>query len=204
MKWAQEQGLDYDEANWVESIVKAQVKNYQPEIIIISKQSTFSPGFVNNLRSEVPALRIVISWCGSPYKDISIFREYDFILSCIPELVEDFNAKGHLCYHLNHAFDPCVLDKIDTSSDASTDFSFIGSIVKVANSHIEREALLIELVEDTDLEIWSPLKISVNKATRIDPCKPVLSPYPGACCTDGAIERTTSKNCLVQEIPRYK
>ena len=157
-RWAQEQGIDYDESNWMESILRAQIKEFQPEILIISKQSTYSPGYFNNLRHEIPSIRLIISWCGSPYKDLSIFCEYDFIISCIPELVEDFNEKGHRCYHLDHAFDPRVLDKIDINSKPSINFSFVGAIVKAADHHIEREALLIELVKATDLKIWSAIR----------------------------------------------
>ncbi len=167
-RWAQEQGIVYDESNWMESILLAQIKEFQPNILIISKQSTYSPGYVNNLRHEIPSIRLIISWCGSPYKDLSIFREYDFILSCIPELVEDFNSKGHRCYHLNHAFDPRVLDKIDANRVPLINFSFVGAIVKAAEHHINRESLLIELTKDTDLTIWSDTKnLSQRRRLRI-------------------------------------
>jgi spore maturation protein CgeB len=87
-----------------------------------------------------------------------LFQEYDFILSCIPELVDDFNAKGHACYHLNHAFDPRVLAKLDVTQMPSVDFSFIGAIVKAAQHHLGREALMVQLVQATNLEVWSSIR----------------------------------------------
>jgi spore maturation protein CgeB len=106
---------------------------------------------------------LVIGWCGSPFKDPIIFQEFDLILSNVPELVKDFLKNGHSCYHLNHAFDPRVLEKIDTRITPSVNFSFIGSVIKNTGFHYGREALLIELLNNTDLQIWS----KVDCLTRI-------------------------------------
>lgn len=156
-QWAKEQGVSFDESNWIEIICEAQIKKYKPDILIISKQNTFSPGFVQNLRKEVATLRLAIAWCCSPHKDTELFKEYDFILSCSPEMVADFNAKGHCCYYLKHSFDPRILGRIDVTRKASIDFSFVGSILLIPGHHLGREALLSELIKTTNLQVWSPI-----------------------------------------------
>jgi len=157
-QWARENKLEIDNQNWQTRILSDQVKCIQPDIIFINNHTLLTPAELRKLRQENPSIKLVIGWCASPYKDGSIFREYDFILSSIPEYVEDFNAKGHCCFHLNHAFDPRVLDKIETHRLPSIDFSFCGSIVKAAGFHFEREALIVDLVKATDLQIWSYIK----------------------------------------------
>lgn len=171
-QWAEEQGLSYEESNWVESISKAQIKEYEPEILIISKQTTFSPGFVQNLRDEIPSIRLIIAWCCSPHKNTEIFKEYDLILSCSPEMVEDFKSKGHCCYYLKHSFDPRVLEKIDADRKPSIDFSFVGSVLLTPGYHLEREVLLAELVKTTDLKIWSPInRLSLKQEVKTSTIK---------------------------------
>jgi len=165
-RWAQEEGIHYDEATWMENITEKQIEKYQPDILLISNHITFPAEFVKKIRNGIPSIRLVIGWCGSPYQDPAIFREYDVILSNIPELVEDIKANGHCCYHLNHAFDPRVLDKIDTNKLPNVNFSFVGSIVTAAGFHTQREALLLELVKATDLEIWSDVE-NPNLTRRI-------------------------------------
>lgn len=157
-RWAQEQGLVYDESNWLENIARSQIKKYQPDLLFISNYSTFSADFVKSLRNDVPSIRLIIGWCGAPYHDPAIFCEYDFVLSNVPELVKDFQANGHCCYHLNHAFDPRLLKKIDASQPPNVNFSFVGSIVKAAGYHNRRETILLDLLKYTEIEIWSAIE----------------------------------------------
>lgn len=162
-QWAKEQDIVYEEANWLENIVRAQIFIYQPEILVVGKQSTFKPGFIKKIRAETPSIRLIISWCGSPFKNLDIFQEYDFILSSIPELVEEFKSKGLKCYHLNHSFDPRVLAKIDAHMEPVINFSFSGAVVKSPGYHFEREIILLELIKATDIEIWSDIRSLTRK-----------------------------------------
>jgi len=157
-RWAQEQGIQNIEEYGMENIVKDQICKFQPDILFINNHTAFPSEFVKNLRAEIPSIRLVVGWCGSSYRDSSIFHEYDIVLSNIPELVEGFRSRGHCCYHLNHAFDPRVLEKITAHELTPVDFSFLGSIVKSDGYHNERESLLVELIKTTELEIWSAAK----------------------------------------------
>lgn len=153
--WAREHGVAYTEDGWLFEITTAQVKAFRPDVLFVNDYVTFTAAYLKELRRACPFIRLVLGWCGAPYKDPSVFHEYDIVLSSAPELVEDFRAQGHRSYHLNHAFEPRVLERIDLTAEPDTDFAFIGSILKRNRFHEERERLLLALVEKTNLQIWA-------------------------------------------------
>jgi spore maturation protein CgeB len=156
--WANGNEVKFDENNWLFEIATAQIKKFRPDILFIADYTTFSAEFIKNIRRICPSIRLILGWCGAGYYDVSVFREWDIALSCIPEMVADFNEKGICSYHINHAFAPRILDELDLKSKPNADFAFIGSVVKHNKFHIEREKLLIYLVENTNLQIWSDLE----------------------------------------------
>jgi spore maturation protein CgeB len=154
--WASEHGTAFDEGNWLFPITGAQVKDFRPDLLIVADYSTVTAAFLRHLRDVCPSLRLVLGWCGAPYSDGSVFGEWDVVLSCVPELVMHFRETGHRSRHVNHGFEPRVLDKLGAREDAPVaDFVFIGSLVKSERFHLEREKLLSRLVQKTDLQIWS-------------------------------------------------
>lgn len=167
-RWAAENGASYRESDWMFDITAAQVKAFRPDALIVADYSTVTAAFIDRLRDECPSIHLVFVWCGAPYADAAIFGACDIVLSCVPELVEHFRAQGHRCEHLNHAFEPRVLEKIDAAAAASADFTFLGSIVKATRFHQEREKILLQLVKHTDLQIWSEIKrISRSRRRRV-------------------------------------
>lgn len=161
--WASENGVNFDEKDWLFEIAAAQIKKFRPDVLLVADYSTFTADFLKNIRGECPSIRLVLGWCGAPYNDSSVFHEWDVALSCVPELVADFRAKGIRSHHVNHAFAPRILNQLNLKSEPSVDFGFIGSIVKQNQFHLERERLLLELVKSTNLQIWSEIKRPILK-----------------------------------------
>jgi hypothetical protein len=153
--WAAERGRTFKEENWLFDITAAQIVDFRPDVLIVADYSTVTAAFLRHLRDVCPSLRLVLGWCGAPYRDGSIFGECDVVLSCVPELVAHFCEQGISSRHVNHAFEPRVLERINTASAPTADFIFLGSIVKSNQFHLERERILKRLVEETDLQIWS-------------------------------------------------
>jgi hypothetical protein len=158
-RWAQEHGVAYDEDTWLTDIVAAQVKHFAPDVVFVNDYSTYSASFFQHLRERFSFIRLIIGWCGAPYRDRSVFDAYDLILSNIPPLVEHFREEGHRSEHMAHAFDPRILDHIDTKRQPRHDFVFAGSIVKGESYHNKREQLLRNLIHETGLEIWSNVDV---------------------------------------------
>ena len=156
--WAREQGVRYDEGNWLTAITAAQVKHFRPDVLFVNDYFTYTREFLDYLRSECPSIRLVVGWCGAPYRDASVFGAYDVVLSNIPSLVEHFRGQGHCSEHMRHAFEPRVLDKIHRDSQEIVPLSFIGSIFRGNGLHNERERLLTYLAQNSCLQIWSDIQ----------------------------------------------
>jgi hypothetical protein len=154
-RWAHDHGISFDASDWALGIAAAQVKAFRPDVLFVVDHHNFPAPFVRQLKSECPSIKLVLGWCGAPYNDPAIFRECDLVLSCIPELVEHFRADGHDAHHLNHAFEPRILERINREAEPTVDFAFIGSIVKLDRFHKQREGLLLELVKRTELQLWT-------------------------------------------------
>lgn len=153
--WAKENGVNFRQVWWLNDIIAAQVKSFQPDILFVDDYSIYTADFIRHLRQECSCIKLVIGWCGAPYNDASVFRTYDIVLSNIPELIQHFRNAGHQCEYVKHAFEPKILNKLDNFQPKNINFSFIGSIFKGQAGHNKREILLEQLVQNTDLEIWS-------------------------------------------------
>jgi spore maturation protein CgeB len=155
--WAREHDLTYREKDWLFEIAFAQIKAFGPTVLIVADYSTFTAAFLRKVRQECSSIRLIIGWCGAPYRNAEIFKQWDIVLSCIPELVEHFQANGHTSFHLHHAFDARILEKLNHTHEPNVDFSFLGSVLKESEFHLGREQILLSLLEQTDLRIWSHL-----------------------------------------------
>ncbi|HEX8367743.1 MAG TPA: glycosyltransferase [Pyrinomonadaceae bacterium] len=203
-QWARENDLSFDESGWLCSIAAAQVKKFRPDVLLVADYSTFTADFLRNIKRECPSIRLVLGWCGAPYNDASVFGEWDIVLSCIPELVADFRSKGHRSFHVNHAFAPRVLDRLDSASPPSVDFAFVGSILKQSRFHIERERILSELVRRTDLQIWSEIKRPSFKQQRNAFVRRKASEAVAAANNAGVPQNLINALPLVRRVAQWK
>jgi spore maturation protein CgeB len=159
-RWALEQKFVYSENDWLFEITAAQIKAFSPDVLLVADYSTYTASFLRQLRNDVSSIRAIIGWCGAPYRDPSVFSEWDIVLSCIPELVDHFRENGHQAWHVDHGFEPRILKKLNVSNKPDVNFSFLGSVIKQQDFHIEREKILLKLIEQTDLEIWSQVDVA--------------------------------------------
>ena len=153
-RWAMENWGDRGPDGDPFAIAAAQVRAFAPDILLVADYSTFSPAFLRALRADCPSINRIVGWCGAPYGDLNVIREWDLALSCVPEIVAEFRAAGIEAHHVDHAFDPRILGQLAASAGAP-EFSFVGSIVKRSGFHEERERLLARLLAETPLRIWS-------------------------------------------------
>jgi len=154
--WISENEVKFTANASLLEICGEQVKKYSPEILFLTDYSTFNYDFVTSLKQSVPSIRLVLGWCGAPFNNPEVFNAYDVVLSCIPELVESFKAMGHHAIHVNHAFEPRVLERIDLNRDKVFDFTFCGQIVRRNQFHLNREKLLEKLVAECDIKLFTP------------------------------------------------
>ena len=153
--WARENDCGFDERDWLFEIAAAQIEKFRPEVLLVADYTTFTADFLKSIRRECPSIQLILGWCGAPYADLSVMKEWDVALSCVPEMVAEFRAEGLESFHVNHAFAPRILSAVDTNSAPGVDFAFVGSVLKQSRFHVERERLLLYLTEHTNLQIWS-------------------------------------------------
>lgn len=155
-RWSLENGIRYNPDNWLLDVAAAQIKYFQPAVLFVVDYSVFSPEWIAELKRTCPSIRLTIGWCGAPYRDPGVFCAYDLVLSCIPELVTRFRSMGHRAAHLNHAFDPRILDRLAESETDRIPFSFIGSLISADEFHRERVRILEQVVDQIPTEIFTP------------------------------------------------
>jgi spore maturation protein CgeB len=154
-RWAAENGVDYREAFWSQDIAKAQILKEKPDILFVADLFWFSSDWVKEVRQQCPSVKLVLGWYGAPIQNENILKNCDLVLSCIPELVEKCQAQNLRSHHLNHSFDPRLLDHLNQQSEPVIDLSFVGNIRRNLRFDSGREAILEALVLKADIEIFS-------------------------------------------------
>lgn len=167
-QWAIEKGLPIN-GDWVLDIAGAQIAAYEPDIIFVDDYEMFSDQWLTEIRQSCPSVKLIFGWCGAPYSDPSVFKAYNFVLSCVPELVMEFQSMGHKALHVNHAFDPRILDKIDLQKDKCIDFSFVGQIALLNRYHIQRAQLLSVIAQTRPIAVFSPMAEADQQLIALQP-----------------------------------
>ncbi len=100
--WAEERGYS---ANYPQDIIIKQLRQFEPEIVWYD---SINAPFLQRIKSEIPSIRLVLGWFGSPSVAYDVFRETHVVFSCAPETVNKLTAAGFCAYHIHHAFDPVL------------------------------------------------------------------------------------------------
>lgn len=159
-QWAQEHGYEFDDARWWVEIAVAQIRAFKPDVVYVSGgASILKESDVHHLRATCPSIRLMVVVDNAPaFTHEATFRAYDFVISNTPEIVKYWKERGLTIYTVPIGFAPEILDRIDTTAQPRVDFGFIGSIMRLKHYHLTREALLAELLQKIDLEIWSDVR----------------------------------------------
>lgn len=153
MSWAKEQGLG-SLGNWQLDITEAQICKFQPDILFVDDYALFSKAWLDRVREKCPSIRLVLGWCGANFYDEEPFLAYDALLSNIPEICEHFSSKGHKSFHMYHAFDSRILNRLPQNVTPEFGISFAGQITR--DGHRERESILLKILETEQLHLFCP------------------------------------------------
>jgi hypothetical protein len=152
--WATENGVNYNERNWLQDILVAQLKAFQPDVVLLDDLYVLDHSFRQILRERSPGKVKIIGWRAAPTEDYSIFRDVDLMLTCTPLFAERMRNHGVRAEVLLHAFEPAILDMVERPAMRDVDFSFVGTIALKNGFHNERLALLKSLLAVTNLMVW--------------------------------------------------
>ncbi|MEK6334522.1 MAG: glycosyltransferase [Acidobacteriota bacterium] len=124
--------------SWEQTVIAAQVENFDPEVIIFADVLPFSPAFLKKLRTKN---RLLVGEIGYPIPDDFDLSVYDLILSCAPVFVDKFRRAGLKSELFRLGFDSAILNKLN-GGGPQFDAVFLGT---VGSLHSKRTAMLEEL-----------------------------------------------------------
>jgi len=155
--WAGENGFRYEGAEWLKSIVLAQVKSFQPDVLYLQDLYLFDRNFRQQLREALGKSVIMIGWRSAPTKDFAVFHDLDLVLSAGPHLVQMFERCGAKATYLPLAFEDSLLEVLGQVRERDLDFTFAGSLGSRKGAHSQRYHLIEKLIASSPIEVWSEI-----------------------------------------------
>jgi spore maturation protein CgeB len=116
-------------------VAAAQVASFEPDLLFFTGYQELRSEWIKHLRETHPGVRLFGLWCGMPFRSIEIFKQFDLILTCAPELNERFRSFECNSRQVHHAFDPGVLAELDTDREQDISFSFMGQLIQGSGFH---------------------------------------------------------------------
>jgi hypothetical protein len=153
--WAEEHGIRYQPESWQTEISDAQVAAFQPDLLLFTSYAELRPEWIEHLREAYPGVRLFGLWCGMPFRSIDIFRRFDLIVTCVPELDRRFRSLGCNSRQMHHAFDARVLNHIEVDREQDIPFSFVGQLIRGSGFHDERVRQLARIADAMEITIFS-------------------------------------------------
>ena len=133
--------------DWFYAVLAAQVKQYGPDVLYVQNMNWTSSAFLRQIR---PYVRLITGQIACPISSGADFREYDLVLSSFPHFVEQFRRNGLASEHLNLAFEPNILARLE-KGETQYGVVFIGGL---SAHHAERVQLLEHVVGSHPLACW--------------------------------------------------
>ncbi|MCW1967592.1 MAG: glycosyltransferase [Anaerolineae bacterium] len=134
-------------------IAAEQARRFQPDVLLYEEHDEAE---LIRLREAAPSIRFTFTIVGSALFLSGVWRHLDLFVTCAPESVQRLRAQGFRAEHLDHGFDARILTHL-TPNKRHIDITFIGSLVRNSQFHLEREQILERLVDlKVDLQIFSP------------------------------------------------
>jgi spore maturation protein CgeB len=151
---------------WFYDILAAQIKYYQPDVLLNQAMDTLGTRFLQEMK---PYVRLLVGQIAAPIPPDETWGVHDVVISSLPNVVAYFRSIG-VPSELNRlAFDPAVLSRL-TPGEPTIDVSFVGSFHP---AHDTRIAWLEHLCSHLEMKVWA------NGVERLRDDSPIRSRYVG-------------------------
>ena len=156
-------------------ILTEQVKKNQPDILWIDNLSYTDKDWLQNIRSTVKSIKLIIAYHCSPFspKIIERLKYVDFLITCTPGLKQEMENNGIPSYLVYHGFDTDLSQRIVAGNGlAKSNLIFSGSLTAGADFHGDRIELIESILrENIDIALYVKLenkyKIKAKQAIYI-------------------------------------
>ena len=123
-----------DKPSWFYDIIRAQIDYYKPDILLIQDILCVDNEFLIGLKKNI---KMIIGQHAATYlPNNAQYSAYDLIISSYIPTVNFFKQKGIPSTQINLAFEPALLELLDTNKK-EYDITFIGSFWKFHQSRIK-------------------------------------------------------------------
>jgi spore maturation protein CgeB len=139
--------LKRDQRAWMAPLLRAQIEEFRPDVILSHSLSDLPPAFWTDMRSHY---RLLVGQIASPLAADIDLNPFGLMLSSLPNFVERFRAAGLRAELLPLAFDPIVLERT-INNGQPVDVSFVGTL---SPYHAERMRWLERLCSETKMQVW--------------------------------------------------
>ena len=156
--WAKTNNINIIDKKWAYQIALEQIKHENPEILYIYDHMILenNPNFIKEVREQVKSIKLVLVWCSIDLHKTSMLNGADAVLTCSDDLCEEFRRNGLNAFVIHHAFDPDIVAKLKPKTQYEKTTTFIGSVIRQKNLHLEREEYLEYLAAHIPMEIYTP------------------------------------------------
>ncbi|MFA7245502.1 MAG: glycosyltransferase [Candidatus Magasanikbacteria bacterium] len=137
----------YFSSDWYYKAILAQIKEYRPDVIYIQLMAHISPVFLKKIKKYC---KLLVGQIACPMPSLNYFKDYDLILSSLPNYVEKFKKAGIKSEYFKLGFEKEVLNNL-SKKDNFFDVVHIGGYGPV---HNERNALLEKVSKIVPIDFW--------------------------------------------------
>lgn len=152
MQWLNENiSAAISDENWKTDILELQIDFFKPEILLFVGWN-YGGEYITFLKEKYSFLKKIIFWVGESLPSIEFLNPFDAILSCDRGNVTSLNKNGKQAFHINHAFDVKLNEKLN-SNNKKARLSFIGSIKHGSSEHSNRCRVLYNLSRNLNVSL---------------------------------------------------
>jgi hypothetical protein len=151
-KWASERKISIDENDWKHEIFLEQVKEFAPEVLIM-QDIYHHTHFLDDIKKQVPSIRLVIGWDGINYNKMETYRACDIVMTCMQDTYEFYTSRGLKSYFYRFGFETSILDKLKKGNEKYP-ATFVGSLVMGEGYHLNRFQSIANMARKTNIQLW--------------------------------------------------
>jgi hypothetical protein len=132
----------------------AVLRRMEPDLLFLSAVEFWTPEQILALKAQAPSVRAALGMAGVDVYHWPAVRVLDGFVTCLKGLAASLREEGVAAFHMAHAFDPRLLERLGTV-EKSTDFAFFGNIFPGGQWHDERRRLLDALADRCGLVAYT-------------------------------------------------
>jgi len=179
-RWAKEHNLAYQKGFfqsipkvrnyfkpiWVEKILEAQIKEFEPDIIYSQNLYFLKPKFLYKIKKNS---KLLVGQIASPIPDKNYLQLYDLILTSFSHYVNKFKSIGIKGEYLKFGFEHTIISRLSKQANQYCAV-FIGGFT---NRHKKGTELLEHLARKVKIDFWG------YGIDNLNPNSPILKNYHG-------------------------